>query len=344
MQKLIADYLSDNAESLRLLNQAAAMKACRYPVVFSNGFMTKLPHLAKVRHAAQLLELESIHEAEEKQSVSAATAVATLLGVARSLDREPCFISCEVEASIKSSAMESLERVLSKVSLSDSQLVSLAVAIQESASRESMTRAFAGERAMGISWFIGDDASSAEGFITGMVGQFGARAFVSLADFTGILQEDEKVYLDFFQRFVSATQLHPPDSIAASLAADVDVGQVHAWHLLLDLMLVGRAEIVITGEATNMKMTAAQVALAIECYRLTNNRLPEQLDDLVPRFLPAVPMDSFDGKPLRYKRLTEGYVVYSVGNDREDNGGTEKNSNGLRSYVPGTDITFTVER
>jgi len=36
-------------------------------------------------------------------------------------------------------------------------------------------------------------------------------------------------------------------------------------------------------------------------------------------------------------------VVYSVGDDREDNGGTEKNSKGV-SYVPGTDITFTVER
>jgi hypothetical protein len=36
-------------------------------------------------------------------------------------------------------------------------------------------------------------------------------------------------------------------------------------------------------------------------------------------------------------------VVYSVGEDREDNGGTEKNSNGSM-YGKGTDITFTVER
>jgi hypothetical protein len=63
----------------------------------------------------------------------------------------------------------------------------------------------------------------------------------------------------------------------------------------------------------------------------------------VPTFLPAVPTDPFDGKPLRYKKLAKGYVVYSIGEDEVDNGGTEKNSKGV-SYVEGTDITFTVER
>ena len=84
-------------------------------------------------------------------------------------------------------------------------------------------------------------------------------------------------------------------------------------------------------------------AVAIERYRLVNGKLPSQLSDLVPTFLPVVPTDPFDGKPLRYKTLTKGYVVYSVGDDCEDNGGIEKNSKGA-SWVSGTDITFTVER
>jgi hypothetical protein len=90
-------------------------------------------------------------------------------------------------------------------------------------------------------------------------------------------------------------------------------------------------------------MRDAQTAIAVERYRLANGRLPNQLRDLTPTFLPAVPADPFDGKPLRYKPLAKGYVVYSVGEDREDNGGTEKNAKG-QSYVPGTDITFIVER
>lgn len=31
--------------------------------------------------------------------------------------------------------------------------------------------------------------------------------------------------------------------------------------------------------------------------------------------------DPFDGKPLRYRRLTDGVVVYSVGSNLSDDGG-----------------------
>jgi len=74
--------------------------------------------------------------------------------------------------------------------------------------------------------------------------------------------------------------------------------------------------------------------VAIERYRLSKGELPNKLDELVPAYPAAVPTDPFDGvEPLRYKKLTKGYVVYSVGMDGQDDGGDEEN-----------DITFTVER
>jgi hypothetical protein len=45
---------------------------------------------------------------------------------------------------------------------------------------------------------------------------------------------------------------------------------------------------------------------------------------------------------LRFKKLAKGYVVYSVGSDREDNGGKEKQP-GDKSDS-GYDLTFTVAR
>jgi hypothetical protein len=61
---------------------------------------------------------------------------------------------------------------------------------------------------------------------------------------------------------------------------------------------------------------------------------------LVPKFLPAIPTDPFDGHSLRYKKLAKGYVVYSVGEDGKDDGGVEPRG----GYGPGTDLTFIVER
>ena len=37
--------------------------------------------------------------------------------------------------------------------------------------------------------------------------------------------------------------------------------------------------------------------------------------------LDGVPADPIDGAPLRYKRTADGVVIYSIGNDRKDDGG-----------------------
>jgi hypothetical protein len=48
------------------------------------------------------------------------------------------------------------------------------------------------------------------------------------------------------------------------------------------------------------------------------------LNDLVPRYLPAIPIDPLDpdGDPLRYRLNGDKCVVYSVGPNRVDDGGT----------------------
>ncbi|MCC7408955.1 MAG: hypothetical protein IT442_12860 [Phycisphaeraceae bacterium] len=63
--------------------------------------------------------------------------------------------------------------------------------------------------------------------------------------------------------------------------------------------------------------------LAIERYRITEGRLPGSLHDLVPEYLPEVPLDPFDDQPLRYLPLSPGpgYMVYSVGEDLKDEHG-----------------------
>ncbi len=68
-----------------------------------------------------------------------------------------------------------------------------------------------------------------------------------------------------------------------------------------------------TGSAVTYAM------LAIKAFQAKNGRLPQTLDELVPEFLPAVPLDDFDGKPIRYSPAKK--VLYSVGEDFKDGGG-----------------------
>lgn len=68
-------------------------------------------------------------------------------------------------------------------------------------------------------------------------------------------------------------------------------------------------------------MEAALARLALAEYHRRQGCYPDSLVQLVPAFLPRVPIDCGDGGPLRYHRSGEDYILYSVGQDALDDGG-----------------------
>ena len=67
------------------------------------------------------------------------------------------------------------------------------------------------------------------------------------------------------------------------------------------------------------RVVETAVLLALHAYESTREELPKNLQQLVPTYLAAVPLDPFDGKELRY--VPEQRYVYSVGNNFTDEGG-----------------------
>lgn len=61
--------------------------------------------------------------------------------------------------------------------------------------------------------------------------------------------------------------------------------------------------------------------LALRQSRLEHESEPTTLEDLVPDYLSAVPLDPYSGEPLRYRPSASGYQLYSVGPDGVDDGG-----------------------
>jgi hypothetical protein len=68
--------------------------------------------------------------------------------------------------------------------------------------------------------------------------------------------------------------------------------------------------------------SATRISFALQAFYLERGALPENLNELVPGYLAAIPRDPFDGEPMRYSE--EKKIVYSVGNDFIDQGGSEK--------------------
>lgn len=82
--------------------------------------------------------------------------------------------------------------------------------------------------------------------------------------------------------------------------------------------------------------------LALLCHRDDHGAWPDRLDALVPDYLPEVPLDPLAGQPLVYRRTDDDYLLYSVGTDRQDDGGKFGDATAVNNAwftpVPGLDF------
>ncbi len=62
-------------------------------------------------------------------------------------------------------------------------------------------------------------------------------------------------------------------------------------------------------------------ALAAESYHRAHGSWPASLESLLTQLPAGASLDPFDGRPLRFKHLADGLVIYTLGPDHRDNGG-----------------------
>ena len=151
----------------------------------------------------------------------------------------------------------------------------------------------------------------------------------------------------------------PPELVAVAREAAQWPGGPWDWKRTLAPVLQvlgpnGLGEVYILGEAGRLPFidggarlaeTAARgtwLALALRVCEEDRGTLPATPDELVPRWLPAVPRDPYDGRPFRYDRGRR--LAYSVGRNRRDDGGVRDVLHGGVDALPGDDVLFDVPR
>jgi hypothetical protein len=100
----------------------------------------------------------------------------------------------------------------------------------------------------------------------------------------------------------------------------------HLLLILSDLADARHDEHWAIREATSRAVTASRllrIELALRLYHLENGTYPSRLEMLVPKYVPTLPIDPRDANqyPLRYVTTADGYLLYSVGVDGDDDGG-----------------------
>jgi len=85
---------------------------------------------------------------------------------------------------------------------------------------------------------------------------------------------------------------------------------------------------------TNARKEALLTILAVHRFRADNGALPGSLDELVSDgYLQHVPLDPYSDGPLIYRPIEDDFILYSVGGDFTDDGGTIKEVDISQSWM-----------
>jgi len=341
---LVTQYLADNQQALELLHKGAAMEHSRYPVDLSKGFEALMPDLSNIRSGAFLLKLEAILHAENGKPEKVVDSIESTFGLARSLSKDPIFISQLVRIACQALAVSALEHTINRTEFTDEQLVDLSQTLINAEDPSAMFRAFAGERCMGVSILKMPAAKipSMLSIANNRPHLLGVLA-ISLYRFAGLADMDAIIYLDLMNDYMKAIQLPPQQRQEAADAVDARFDKTSRIHVLLHVIMPALSRATTIDVRNIAQLHTALAGIAVQRYRLATDNLPDTLAELTPTYLDAVPKDPFDGEELRYKKLETGFVVYSIGEDGNDDGGKEKPRKRTRPPAP-ADVTFIVLR
>src|SRR5262245_31051382 len=97
---------------------------------------------------------------------------------------------------------------------------------------------------------------------------------------------------------------------------------------LVKMLTAGMPRAINSIDTVELHRRAHVLLAALERFRHRSGEYPERLDELVPAFIPAVPVDPWSGKPLGYVRVDPGadpqgrsYLLYSTGAGGVDDSG-----------------------
>jgi len=337
VKSALASFLQRNRDAVQFFADGAKCEQSRYPIDLTKGADTLLPHLAGVKSGAQLCQMAAILDAENHDGRKAADDVLMTLALARSLQNEPVLISQLVRAAGVSLAADGLNQAVNRTALPSESLPELSKAfksVEDSDTRgEGFTRALVGEKVNHMALL--NNREQLIGLLSAL-GNFGLSSeqdqqLIKYVNRTGSLKAEQDYLETTFQQLLAARQEAFPDRLkAVSDVIHQRVTEAKNQGLLVNAMYWDGFDNSVSREArclANVRLALAAVAL--EQFRAAHgNRYPGALAELAPDFLPAVPVDPFDGQPLRYRKQDAGYVLYSIGPDLKDNGGKQMTAKG----------------
>ncbi len=293
----------------------------------ANLFEFALPALTHVRNATKLLRIEAILALMDGNPAVAVMAVHLQRRLNETVDEHPTMIGRLVQCANNDVIVSTIEDTLRLATVDARALEALSEDVDDRLRAATMKWALLGERAQWIE--LCDQMATGELPYDAIPGT-GNQAPTTIGLPTCVVRWSEVRGAELLTTLIDAHE-EPAVLIEAARQMALDVRNAPATLALLEPLMADLTNACIIHARRAARLRGARAALAAERFRLANDRLPGSIEELAPQYLDAIPTDPFDGQPLRLATTEQGIVIYSLGENGQDDGGDVARTPEVRS-------------
>jgi len=321
--------LSEFDSTVDVLRQASQRPEARLPLNYDRWLEnagTLMPWLAVEKRWIQFVQLRTLAELQAGQGQASLDDVKLSLRLTDTLRDQPFLISHLVRIAMIDYIMQPIYEGIAQHRWNDAQLADLEVALGSEDLLADFQRAMRGERTCALFYFETlRRTREAESYVSANEIVTNSFRWVPSAYFYQNELAEARMYDQFILPLADLT--NRTISFSTYRAGEQYLHQAtnhyspYRIQASMTLSSVSKSIMLFAWNQTHMDLV--RVACALERHRLAHGEYPETLDALAPGLIQSMPHDIINGQPLHYRRTNDGgYVLYSVGWNETDDGGT----------------------
>ncbi len=341
----------DRAPIDELLREAMAAPSSRWALALPANqplLSVQLAQMGKPRQLARYAAARVRRAIAKGDHAEAVDGIEVTLMLARLVSRQPFLIAGLVAAAIENMAVGEIRLLLAAKPTAET-LDALEAALERQHYPNPARYGLETEQTASrdtVAWIFADPDRVRRGVMSPAVQQmFGSTPSGRL----GSLEENLAAFDRYFARVLSEA--------AKPAHARQTLNEPDTGLALVDTLKPSVSRTMFSFDLLDLGRDGIRTLIALERYRLAKGEYPERLDQLVPAFLGAVPVDPFSGMPFGYARIAGGgtaadqrgvrpFVLYAPGVDKQDDKGKASNDEvaAIREGArPGADYLFNPE-
>lgn len=315
--------LRQRAGELEELRNAARRQYSQMPAgSYDDQLATLMTYFGVFKGFARAFQAGALAALAEGDAEAAADDVVAIIDLSSTLKQTPLLISGLVRMSALATVHQPLWEGLARRQWTDDQLARFEASLNQLNLVAEMAFWLRGERAFSLSFFAVPAKRQAVAGVDPGPSDIMGRMPVGWRYQNQV--EIARMFDDYLLPVLN------PESASVDLARGFELEKEseqarptrHPYRFLAMMLLPAMQKVPLKSAQSQADIHLTRVACALERYYLAENEYPERLEELAPRFLPAVPVDPVNGQPLRYRRSEDGrFVLYSIGSDLDDDEG-----------------------